>query len=304
MANVKRVTLKDMDHLSPGKKARLYRMLYQYGPSNGTLIFLPYDHGIEHGPMDFYESPTSVFESLDPEFIFRLAAEGGYSGVATHCGVASKYYLKYAGKVPLILKINGKTNIPSDANAFSPLTATVEDAVRLGADAVGYTLYVGSPRQDEDFLQLMEVRQDCEKYGMPLIIWSYPRGEAIEKKGGRDSFYAVDYAARMACEMGADLVKLNLPKFDRIHESPKPYNEIKLEAKAALQKVIQSAGKTMVLLSGGSKLSDEDALAKARIAFEAGATGLLFGRNMWQRSWEDALAITRKMKELVKEFSA
>ncbi|MFQ5823861.1 MAG: class I fructose-bisphosphate aldolase [bacterium] len=303
MARSNRVTLKEMDYLSPGKKARLYRMLYQYGPANGTLLFLPYDHGMEHGPMDFYENPTSVFESLDPEFIFRLAVEGGYSGVATHFGLASKYYPKYAGKVPLILKLNGKTNIPSDVQAFSPLTSHVEDAVRLGADAVGYTLYVGTPRQDEDMLQLNQVRRDCDKYGMPLIIWSYPRGEAIEKKGGRDSFYAVDYAARMASEMGADLIKLNLPKFDRIHESPKPYNEIKLETKAALQKVIQSAGKSMVLLSGGSKLSDTDAIAKARIAFEAGATGLLFGRNMWQRAYEDALDITRKMKEMVKEFS-
>jgi class I fructose-bisphosphate aldolase len=304
MAKVNRVTLKDMDHLSPGKKVRLHRMLYQFGPANGTLIFLPYDHGIEHGPVDFYQSATSVFESLDPEFIFRLAVEGGYSGVATHYGLASKYYPKYAGKVPLILKLNGKTNIPSDAQAFSPLTATVEDAVRLGADAVGYTLFVGTPRQDDDILQLTQVKRDCEKYGMPLIIWSYPRGEAIEKKGGRDSFYAVDYAARMATEMGADLIKLNLPKFDRIQDSPKPYNEIKLEAKEALIKVIQSAGKSMVLLSGGSKVSDEDAIAKARIAFEAGATGLLFGRNMWQRSWEDALSITRKMKEMVKDFAA
>ena len=209
----------------------------------------------------------------------------------------------YAGKVPLVLKINGKTNIPPDAQAFSPLTGTVEDAVRLGADAVGYTLYVGSPRQDDDFLQITEVRVECERYGMPLIVWSYPRGEAIEKKGGRDSVYAVDYAARVANELGADVVKLNVPKFEhpRNEESPKPYNTFyrELDYSSAVRKVIESAGKTMVLFSGGSKMGDEDLLEKARICVEQGATGLIFGRNMWQRPFEEGLAITRKVFDIL-----
>ena len=130
----------------------------------------------------------------------------------------------YAGTVPLILKLNGKMNIPSDAQAFSGLTGYVEDGVRLGADAVGYTLYVGSPRQGDDMRQLSEVRRACDACGMPLIVWAYPRGEAIDKKGGRDSLYAVDYAARVAGEMGADIVKLNVPEFDEKTQaaSPKP----------------------------------------------------------------------------------
>ena len=112
---------------------------------------------------------------------------------------------------PLILKVNAKTDIPSSAHAFSACNASVEDAVRLGADAIGYTLYVGSPRQDEDLAQLREVREDCDRFGMPLVIWSYPRGEAIDAKGGATSFYAIDYAARLAMEMGADVVKINMP---------------------------------------------------------------------------------------------
>jgi class I fructose-bisphosphate aldolase len=109
-----------------------------------------------------------------------------------------------------VLKLNGKTEIPPDKAPISPCVATVEDAVHLGADAVGYTLYVGSPLQAEDFAQFRTVREDAERYGMPIIAWSYPRGEAIEAKGGRDSLYAVDYAARVACELGADIVKLTL----------------------------------------------------------------------------------------------
>ena len=298
MAKVKRPTLDDLD-LSLGKRTRLHRLLYEHGPGNGTMLLLPIDHGVEHGPVDFFANP----ESIDPDYQLRLAKEGGYSGIVFHIGLSEKYMRDYAGEVPLVLKLNGKTNIPSDARAFSALDATVEDAVRLGADAVGYTLYVGSPRQDEDFIQLMRVRADCERYGMPLIVWSYPRGEAIEKKGGRDSLYAVDYAARLANELGADVVKLNVPKFEdpRNEESPKPYNTLykEMDYAKAVRKVIVSAGKTLVLFSGGSKISDEDLLEKARICMEQGATGLIFGRNMWQRPMEEALELTAKIKEIM-----
>ncbi len=194
--------------LAPGKRTRLRRLLFEFGPGDGTLMMLPIDQGIEHGPRDFFPNPASK----DPDYQFRLAAEAGYSALACQIGLAEKYYPDYAGQVPLILKVNGKTDIPSSAQAFSSCNASVEDAVRLGADAVGYTLYVGSPRQADDLAQLRVVRQDCERFGMPLVIWSYPRGEAIDAKGGAGSFYAIDYAARMAMEMGADVVKLNMPK--------------------------------------------------------------------------------------------
>ena len=86
------------------------------------------------------------------------------------------------------MKINGKTSIPPDDYAISPMTASVEDAVRIGADAIGYTLYVGSPRQYEDMNQFRIVKKDADRFGIPIIMWAYPRGEAVAKKGGRDSF--------------------------------------------------------------------------------------------------------------------
>lgn len=301
----KRPTLDELD-LSLGKRTRMHRLLYEHGPGNGTLLLLPIDQGMEHGPIDFFPNPPAG----DPDYQCRLAKEGGYSGIVFHIGLAQKYMRNYAGTVPLILKLNGKTNIPPDDEAFSAIESTVEDAVRLGADAVGYTLYVGSPSQDRDFIQLGKVRKECERYGMPLIIWSYPRGSAVEKKGGRDSIYAVDYAARVANELGADIVKLNVPKFrdPRNADSPAPYRKLYEEWKGldeneayrlAVEKVVASAGKTMVLFSGGSKISDEDLLLKARICMEAGATGLIFGRNMWQRPFEEGLAITQKVKEIL-----
>ncbi|HTW56211.1 MAG TPA: hypothetical protein VMG36_07235, partial [Thermoplasmata archaeon] len=193
--------------LPPGKTVRLKRLLYDHGPGGGTLLVLPIDQGLEHGPVDFFANP----ESLDPRYQYELAREGNFSAIALHIGLAKKYFAEFAGDVPLILKLNGKTGVPSDAQAFSPLTGTVEDAVHLGADAVGYTIYVGSPAQDRDFSQFLGVRRDADRLGMPVIVWAYPRGEAIAKKGGKESLYAVDYAARVALELGADVVKVNYP---------------------------------------------------------------------------------------------
>lgn len=288
--------LADLD-LALGKRVRLHRMLYEHGPGNGKLLILPIDQGMEHGPLNFFPNP----DSKHPTYMYELARRGGYSAIALHYGLASKYLRDYAGEVPLLLKINGKTNIPSDDDAFSAMTGTVEDAVRLGADAVGYTLYLGSPRQDEDFLQLTEVRTECDRFGMPLVVWSYPRGSAIMAKGGRDSFYAVDYAARVAMELGADIVKVNFPKLNPEASTacPKPYDELQLDEVEAFRQVVESAGRTMVLVSGGSKIGDEDLLNKVRMSLAGGATGLIFGRNMWQRPLDEALALTAQVKDIM-----
>lgn len=286
--------------LGPGKMTRLKRLLYTYGPGGGTMLVLPIDQGLEHGPIDFFANP----DSLDPKYQYELAREGNFSAIALHIGLAEKYFHEYAGDVPLILKLNGKTSIPSDAQAFSPLTGTVEDAVRLGADAVGYTVYVGSPAQDRDFVQFAEVRSEALRLGMPLIVWAYPRGEAIGKKGGRESFYAVDYAARVAHELGADVVKLNYPSSsEKDAESPAPYNALRLSPMEAFRKVVQSAGRSLVLVSGGEKVGDEELLRKVRSSMDAGATGIIFGRNLWQRPKADALRVTRELHAIFREYA-
>ena len=294
------MSLEDLD-LPIGKKARLYRLLYQYGPGNGRLMVLPIDQGLEHGPRDFFVNP----ESLNPEFQLRLALEGGFSAIAFQVGLAEKYLRTFAGKVPLILKINGKTEIPPDDEAFSSCNASVEDAVRLGADAVGYTCYVGSPRQDEDFIQFGRVRREAERAGMPVIMWAYPRGKYMEQKGGRDSLYAVDYAARIAQELGADVVKVNYPKVDEEKRAqyPKEYRDLKLGKREMLEKVVASAGRTLTLMSGGSKRSDDELFDDVRVALEAGVTGFIFGRNMWQRRFGEALDVAGKITKMTQEVN-
>ena len=294
------VTLEDLD-LSTGKKTRLYRLLHKYGPGNGRMMVLPIDQGLEHGPRDFFQNP----DSINPEFQLRLALEGGFSAIAFQVGLAEKYLRTFAGKVPLILKINGKTEIPPDEEAFSSCTASVEDAVRLGAEAIGYTCYVGSPRQDEDFAQFERIRREAERAGMPVIMWAYPRGKYIEQKGGRDSFYAVDYAARVAQELGADVVKVNLPKVDEDKRAlyPKPYNELKLSLKEMLEHMVSSAGRTLVIISGGSKRTDDVLLEEVKTCLEAGVSGFIFGRNFWQRRFGEALDMAGRITKLTQQVS-
>ncbi|WP_379619387.1 class I fructose-bisphosphate aldolase [Pseudonocardia sp. GCM10023141] len=280
--------------LTTGKKARLHRILHQHGLRNGTGLFLPYDQGLEHGPRDFRANPAAS----DPRYITQLAVEGNFNGVVVQVGLAEKFFWEFAGEVPLVLKLNGKTDIPSDSEAFSPLHASVADAVRLGADAVGYTLYVGSPAQAADFDQYRQVRSDAHLLGMPLIVWAYPRGAAIIAKGGTDSFYAVDYAARVASELGADIVKVNFPHPEKRSGVPAAY-DAEYTSQEAIDAVVRSANRTLLLVSGGGWADDAAMLEKARESMEAGATGLIFGRNVWQREHAESLRFVAQLQDIL-----
>lgn len=283
--------------LSTGKKARLRRILFRHGLGNGTALFLPYDQGLEHGPRDFFANPAAS----DPRYIIRLAVEGGFNAIAVQIGLAEKFYWDYAGEVPLILKLNGKTDIPPSDEALSPVHATVADAVRLGADAVGYTLYVGTPAAEQDFAQLRRIRSDAHEFGMPLIVWAYPRGSAVNAKGGKDSFYAVDYAARTASELGADVVKVNFPHPEKRTGVGQGY-DTEFSTQEAVDAVVRSANRTLVLISGGGKAGDEAMLEKARESMEAGATGLIFGRNVWQREHNESLRFVAQLRDILAKY--
>jgi len=283
--------------LSSGKKARLHRILHEHGLRNGTALFLPYDQGLEHGPRDFFANPVAS----DPKYILGLAIEGGFNGIAIQIGLAEKFYWDYAGEVPLVLKLNGKTDIPSTIDPLSPTNATVEDAVRLGADAVGYTLYLGTPAQERDFAQYRQVRADARRLGMPLIVWSYPRGSAVDAKGGKDSFYEVDYAARAASELGADMVKVNFPHPEKQSGAAGPYLG-DFSSQQAIDAVVRSANRTLLLVSGGERAGDEAMLDKARQSMEAGATGLIFGRNVWQREHSESLRFVAQLRDILTKY--
>lgn len=294
------------NHFSSGEMARLSQIVR----GSGKTLILPYDQFIEHDNRHVEPNP----DAADPDYICKLAKEGAYNAVAIHYGLAKRYWDKYAGSVPLLLKINGKTSIPDQSRPLSVHTSYVEDAVRLGAIGVGYTMYYGSPRQDEDLPQLAAVREDCDRFGMPLVVWAYPRGEDVEIKGGKECSYMIESAVRMAVEMGATVIKANLPIATNAETYfdgkgvPEYYKKVEkelqgMDAKAQkwerAKRVVEAAQGIPVLFSGGSEISDEDLMENAQACVDAGCFGFIFGRNMWKRDWDHAMNITKEFQTML-----
>jgi len=291
--------------LGPGEIARIRPLTRD----NGTSIILPYDQFIEHDCRHF----EAESDAGNPDYIMELGTDLGFNAVAVHYGIARRYWTKTEGRIPLIVKVNGKTSIPSDAQALSTATSSVEDAVRIGATGIGYTLYYGSPRQDEDLPQLAAVRRECERYGLPLIVWAYPRGEAIDAKGGKETSYALESAARLAMEMGATIVKSNLPKaakpdFLKNEKVPKYYRELEeqlqkmdpaAQATERARRVVKASTGIPVLFSGGEGTSAETVVMNATACVNGGCFGFIIGRNMWKRTKPEAKKIVDQLTALL-----
>jgi DhnA-type fructose-1,6-bisphosphate aldolase and related enzymes len=227
----------------------------------GRSIVLAYDHGIEHGPTDFLDNP----DSAEPEYILKIARDAGFDGVVFQRGVAEKYY---DGSVPLILKLNGKTSLYNGAPVSAP-NCTVEEAVSLGASAVGFTIYAGSDYEWKQVEYLAQIKRDAVKFDMPLVVWSYPRGGKVDAKynGNEHHPEVVAYAARIALELGADAMKI------KYTGDPKTFAW-----------AVRVAGKVPVLMSGGPKMkTDEEFLRQVEEVISVGALGVAVGRNVWQR---------------------
>lgn len=236
-------------------------------------LFLAYDHGFEHGPKDL------IGKSLDPEYILDLAVKGGYTGIILQKGIAEKYYTgtKYQRQIPLILKMNGKTNLHSQEEPYSAINCRVEYAKKLGAQAVGYTIYLGSEWEAKMFEDFGKIQGEAHSLGLAVIAWIYPRGKAVLNKTSSE---ITQYAARVGLELGADLIKIKYPGSEE-----------------AMREAVRLAGKTKVVLSGGPKQSEEEFLAIVQKVMRAGASGVAIGRNVWQR--DEALAITEKIKQII-----
>jgi len=224
---------------------------------NGRALFLAYDHGMEHGTNDFDD------RSVDPEKILAIAEKGPFTGVIFQKGVAEKYYDPRRYRVPLIVKLNGKTNLLSGVEPYSPQLCSVKEAVDLGAAAVGYTVYVGSRFEEKMMKEFARIEKETDKYNLPLIGWMYPRGKAVE--GREYSREVLSYAARLALEVGAEMVKI-------------PYTG----DRESFSWVVKAAGKVKVVVQGGKKTKEGDFLKMIKEALAAGAIGAAVGRNIWQ----------------------
>ena len=241
---------------------------------NGKGIFLAYDQGLEHGPSKDFND-----RNVDPAYIIDLAERGGFTGLVLQKGTAEKYY---NGKVPLILKLNGKSSLPQ-GEPLATAICSVEQAIELGAKGVGYTIYLGSAHEHIMLQEFGQIQEQAHKHGIPTIAWVYPRGAAVKDDTSKE---IVAYAARAGLEAGADAVKI---KYTGDRES--------------FSWAVKSAGKAKVFMSGGPKApSDEDFLAQVRGVMDAGATGLAVGRNVWQH--EDPMRMAAALREIIFKKSA
>jgi class I fructose-bisphosphate aldolase len=242
---------------------------------DGRALFLAYDHGIEHGPSDFDD------ESVDPAKILEIADSGFFTGFICQKGIAEKYYDKNKHQVPLIVKLNGKTKLLSEEEPYSPQICSVEEAVSLGASAVGYTVYIGSEHEAKMISEFSQIEKETDKAGIPLIGWMYPRGRAV---AGREKTKEIlSYAARVGLEIGAEMIKI-------------PYTG----DKESFKWVVSAAGKTKVVVLGGEKKDEEEFSKMVKDILSAGAIGLAIGRNIWQA--EEPLEISKKLNKIIFNF--
>ena len=279
---------------NPGVRTNLARML-NHGRLGGTgkMVILPVDQGFEHGPArSFAPNPAGY----DPRYHFQLAIEAGCNAYAAPLGFIEAGASEYAGEIPLILKTNNHDLLNDERDPISAVTSGVEDALRLGCVAVGFTIYPGSAERTEMYQQLRELALEAKSAGLAVVVWSYPRGSSLSKDG-ETSIDVVAYAAQIAAQLGSNIIKVKLPsaKIEQA-EAQKVYQKYEIPISTLAQRVshvVQSSfdGRRIVIFSGGPAVGDEEFFDEARAIRDGGGFGSIIGRNSFQRKKPDALKL-------------
>lgn len=287
---------------NPGVLTNLARLL-NAGRLAGTgkLVILPVDQGFEHGPArSFAKNP----DAYDPTYHFNLAIEAGCNAYAAPLGFLEAGARDYAGEIPLILKINNSDVLYSPKGApISALTSSVEDALRLGCVGIGFTIYPGSAERKQMYEEIARASRMAKEAGLVTVIWSYPRGEGLTKEG-ETAVDVVAYAAHIAAELGAHIVKVKPPSAHiEQAEARKAFQtqQIKTETMAdRIRHVVDSTfnGRRIVIFSGGEAKGTEDLLAEVRQLALGGAFGSIMGRNAFQRPKGEAIQLLRDVMDI------
>jgi class I fructose-bisphosphate aldolase len=257
----------------------------------GRLVILPVDQGFEHGPArSFAPNPAGY----NPLYHFELAIESGCNAYAAPLGFLEAGADQYAGAIPLILKLNNHDVLHDEKDPLSAVTGSVQDALRLGCVAVGFTIYPGSAHSTVMYEQLREIAEEAKAYGLAVVVWSYPRGSGLSKEG-ETAIDVVAYAAQIAAQLGAHVIKVKLPT-DHLEQAAakKVYESEKVPIKTLAERVrhvVQSSfnGRRIVIFSGGAKSADENVFEEARAIRDGGGFGSIIGRNSFQRPKADAI---------------
>ena len=284
---------------NPGVKANLHRILMQ-GKLGGTgkLIILPVDQGFEHGPARSFSVNAPAY---DPHYHYQMAIDAGLSAYAAPLGPLEAGADTFAGRIPTILKVNSSNSWAAGAN--QAITASVDDALRLGCSAIGFTIYPGSDDCFEMMEEIKDMRAEAASVGIATVIWSYPRGQNLPKSGE----LALDvgaYAAHMAALLGAHIIKVKLPSNHIEQEEAKKCYEGTDWSKQSdrVAHVVQSSfnGRRIVVFSGGAAKGADAVYQDARDIRDGGGNGSIIGRNTFQRPRDEALAMLAKLVNIYK----
>jgi class I fructose-bisphosphate aldolase len=287
---------------NPGVLTNLARIL-NHGRLGGTgkVVILPVDQGFEHGPArSFAPNPPAY----DPQYHFKLAIDAGCNAYAAPLGFLEAGVREFAGDIPLILKANDADVLRDDKDPVQALTGSVDDALRLGCCAIGMTIYPGSAYEAEMYGQVREYAQEARDKGLAVVVWSYPRGSGLSKEG-ETAIDVVGYAAQIAAQLGAHIIKVKLPT-DHIEQDAarKVYEEHQIPIGTGAERVrhiVQCAfdGRRIVIFSGGAAVTDDEAfLSEIRDIHAGGGFGSIIGRNSFQRTREHALKLLGEVMDI------
>jgi len=278
---------------NPGVKTNLARLL-NAGRLGGTgkFVILPVDQGFEHGPARSFAVNPGAY---DPNYHFELALAAGCNAYAAPLGFIEAAAARHAGEIPLILKINNHDVLHDEKDPLPSVTASVADALRLGCVAIGFTIYPGSAQAQIMYQELREAAEEAKSVGLAVVVWSYPRGSSLSKEG-ETALDVAAYAAHIAAELGAHVIKVKLPtEFIEQAEAKKAYEKANVPRATLAERVrhvVQATfdGRRIVIFSGGPKKDSDDAVFdEARAIREGGGFGSIIGRNSFQRPREHAL---------------
>jgi class I fructose-bisphosphate aldolase len=277
---------------NPGTLTNLSRLL-NHGRLGGTgkLVILPVDQGFEHGPARSFAMNAPAY---DPRYHFELAIEAGCNAYAAPLGFLEAGAREFAGQVPLILKANNHDVLLEEKDPDQAITSTVRDAIRLGCVAIGFTIYPGSEHRLEMYSQLRALAEEAKQHGLVVVVWSYPRGSGLSKEG-ETAIDVTAYAAQIAAQLGAHLIKVKLPTAHLEQAAAKKvYDKEKVPIGSLAERVrhvVQGAfnGRRVVIFSGGAADTDEAVFEQVRAIRDGGGFGSIIGRNSFQRKKPDAL---------------
>ncbi|HET6675320.1 MAG TPA: class I fructose-bisphosphate aldolase [Nitrospiraceae bacterium] len=275
-----------------GTKTNLARLLNggKLGGS-GKLVILPVDQGFEHGPARSF-APNQA--GYNPHYHFQLAIDAGCSAYAAPLGFVEAGAAQFAGRIPLILKLNNHDVLHDDKDPLPSVTGSVRDALRLGCSAVGYTIYPGSAHCHVMYEQLRAIAEEAKECGLAVVVWSYPRGAGLSKEG-ETAIDVVAYAAQIAAQLGAHVIKVKLPSAHLEQAAAKKVYEAEQVPTKTLSErvrhVVQSAfdGRRIVIFSGGAKSDEKSFFEEVRAIRDGGGFGSIIGRNSFQRPKADAI---------------